>query len=166
MMQCRRIFEYAKIRVVARRAESGRLRPVDADLLAGFGAVLQETGLEGGVRPCFGDQARARSRTDGFGPFGEFPVVLRGEEAMLDRKLSHGDLKNLIVGYFFHHRRGFVLVAVAGVAMLVRRAHGRPLCLFRSRSVSNGVEPMIREFGLQRIVVERVLLPEILLTES
>src|SRR6516225_5044455 len=60
----------------------------------------------------------------------------------------------------------FVLVAVAGLAVLVRCAHGRPLCLFRSRSVSNGVEPMIREFGLQRIVVERVLLPEILLTES
>src|ERR1700730_6240128 len=37
--------------------------------------------------------------------------------------------------------------------------------VFRSRSVAAGLEPAIRGLGLQRIVFEWVLLPEILLTE-
>src|SRR5712671_5094594 len=41
----------------------------------------------------------------------------------------------------------------------------RPSYHFRSRSIRDGLKPAIREFGLQCIVVGRVLLPKILLTE-
>jgi hypothetical protein len=64
-------------------------------------------------------------------------MVLGGEQAALDRQLTHGNLKNLVVRYLFHHRRSFVIVVVMGVAtacmiMFVSRAHWRPSCPYRS----------------------------------
>src|SRR6266566_8390741 len=50
-------------------------------------------------------------------------MILRGEEAVLDRKLPHGDLQNLEVSYLFDHRRRFMIVATAGV--FVCRVHVR-----------------------------------------
>src|SRR5713226_1110471 len=163
MMQPRRIFEHAKIHVVAWGAEPGGLRPVDADLLAGLDAVLQETRLETGVRPCLRDQAGARGRSDRLGPFGEPAMVLRGKQAMLDRKLPHGNLQNLEVSDLFHRWRRYMIVAIPGV--FVCCLHVRSFLISADRSISNGLEPAIRELGLQRILLGRVLLPEILLTE-
>src|SRR5258708_23867328 len=64
MMQPRRIFEHAKIHVVARGAEPGGFRPVDADLLAGLDAVLQETRLETGVHAFATKREPAAGPTD------------------------------------------------------------------------------------------------------
>jgi len=48
-------------------------------------------------------------------------MILRGKQAMLDRKLPHRDLQNLEVGYLLHRWRRFVIVAAAG--MFVCRLH-------------------------------------------
>src|SRR5882672_12862318 len=162
MMQPRRIFEHAKIHVVAWGAEPGGLRPVDADLLAGVDAIDQETRLETGVCPCLRDQARAGGWSDRLGPFGEPAMILRGKEAMLDRKLPHGNLQNLEVSYFFHRRRRFMIVAIPGV--FVCCLHMRSFLISADRSISNGLEPAIRELGLQRILLGRVLLPDTVCT--
>ncbi len=43
-------------------------------------------------------------------------MILRGKnEAMLDRKLPHGNLQNLEVSYLFHRWRRFMIVAAPGV---------------------------------------------------
>src|SRR5258707_2057919 len=97
MMQPRRIFEHAKIHVVAWGAEPGGLRPVDADVLAGLDAILQETRVEAGVCPCLRDQARARGGSDWIRPIGEPSMIFRGKEAMLDRKLPHSNRPRLAV---------------------------------------------------------------------
>src|SRR5258708_31569142 len=112
MMQPWRIFEHAKIHVVAWGAEPGGLRPVDADVLAGLDAILQETRVEAGVCPCLRDQARARGGSDLLGPFGEPSMILRRKEANLDPKLPHRQLPNLAMRYFFPRLRTFVSVDV------------------------------------------------------
>src|SRR5260370_23705288 len=142
MMQPRRIFEHAKIHVVAWGAEAGGLRPVDADLIAGLDAILEETRHETGVCPCLRDQARARGRSDRLGPFREPAMILRGKEAMLDRKLPHGNLQNLEVSYLFHRWRRFMCVAVPAVfvcclhlrSFLISSAHGLPQTASTPRS--------------------------------
>jgi hypothetical protein len=40
-------------------------------------------------------------------------VILGGEKATLDRQLTHGNLQNLIVRDFFHHRRRWMFMAMA-----------------------------------------------------
>src|SRR5260370_30175496 len=42
-------------------------------------------------------------------------MIFRGKEAMLDRKLPHGNLQNLEVSYLFHRWRRFMSVAVPAV---------------------------------------------------
>src|SRR5271165_3144909 len=73
---------------------------------------MEEARIESWVCPCFGDQAGARSWSNCFGPFGEFPVVLRGKKAVLDRELTNCNLQNLIVSDFFHHWGGWMIVAI------------------------------------------------------
>ena len=90
-------------------------------------------------------------------------MILRGKEAMLDRKLPHGNLQNLEVSDLFHRWRRFMIVAIPGV--FVCCLHVRSFLISADRSISNGFEPAIRKLGLQRILLRRVLLPEILLTE-
>src|SRR5262249_18023510 len=108
-------FERTEIHVITRRAEPGGFRPVDADLLAGPGAVFQKARLEGGVCPCLGDQTGARGRSDRLGPFCEPAMILRGKEAILDRKLPQCNFENFEVSYFFHRWRRFMLMAAASV---------------------------------------------------
>jgi len=47
-------------------------------------------------------------------------VILGGEKATLDRQLTHGNLQNLIVRDFFHHRRGWMFMAVVIAVVVVR----------------------------------------------
>jgi hypothetical protein len=42
---------------------------------------------------------------------------------MLDRKLAHCDLQNLIVRYLFHHRCRWVFMAVTVMVVFVFRTH-------------------------------------------
>ena len=110
MMQGRRIFENAQLHVVAGGARAGGLGPVDADLPAGGNGIGKHAGLECRVAPRLCNQPRARGRPDRFGPLGELPVILGGEQALLDRQLAYGDLQNLEIGYFVDHRRRWMLV--------------------------------------------------------
>src|SRR5215471_1016594 len=91
-------------------------------------------------------------------------MILRGKKTMLNCKLSHCNLQNLEVSYFFHHWRRFVVVLSAISAVFLCLVHGVALSsLFR---VSSGLKPALRGLGLYRIVVEWVLGPKILLTKT
>src|SRR5580704_10296197 len=147
MMQGWRIFKHVKFHVVARSADSRRFCPIDADFFAGFDTVLQSTGLESGVGPRFRDQSRTRSWSDRFRPLSEPPMILRGEKTMLDRQLPHGNLQNLVVSYFFHHRRRFVMGVSTGLSMRMCMAH-RFSSLVCVRLVFCRFEPSMRALCL------------------
>src|SRR5579864_6518412 len=115
MMQRGRIFEHTKIHVIAWCAESGGFRPIDANLLAGVGAVLQKTLPEGGICPCLCNQTGPCGRSDRLGPLGEPAMILRGEKAVLDRKLPYGDLQDFELSDFFHRWCRLVIVAAAAL---------------------------------------------------
>src|SRR6266480_97229 len=61
-----------------------------------------------------------RALADLFGPFGEFPVILGGKQALLDRQLAHRNFENFEVAYFLDHWRGWMSM----VAVFVRLRHG------------------------------------------
>ena len=97
-------------------------------------------------------------------------MVLGGKKAVLDRQLAHGNLQNLIIRYFFHHRRRRMFMTMIVIIAVVRLsgAHWAPPypCLsFFILATFKRAQANVRRLGLQRIVVERYLFPQILLTE-
>jgi hypothetical protein len=51
-------------------------------------------------------------------------MILGGKETALDRKLPNGNLQNLEISYFFHHRRRRVMVLSAISAIVLCLVHG------------------------------------------
>src|SRR5207237_3342953 len=110
----------------ARRALPGRFGPVNPDVAASGDGIGQDTGLERRIGPSLRDETGAACRSDLFGPFGEFPVILGGKQALLDRQLAHRNFENFEVAYFLDHWRGWMTM----VAVFVRLRHGGPFIAF------------------------------------
>lgn len=84
-MQRRRVLEYVKGSEVARSAETGRLHPVDSYLPAGGDRVLECQLLEIRIDPCLCDEPGGRRRSELLDVLGVAPVILGGEQPLLDR---------------------------------------------------------------------------------
>jgi hypothetical protein len=123
--------------------------------------IIEKAGLEGGIRPCLGDEAGSRCEVDRFRLFGEFPVVVGCEETVLNGELADGKLDHLEIADLFDHRCGFV-----SALMVVVICHYSPLLEFRLRRTAlRQFEPAIEEFGLQRAVFEGIIAPQVFLPE-
>ena len=107
----------------------GSSQSTPTSLLAAIG-VGQRQLLEVGVEPGRGHQAGGGSGADLFGELGESPMVLGGENALLDAQFAQCDLEDLEVGDLVHHRcDGAVVVVIVIVSCWI------PL---PSRSTSSG----------------------------
>ena len=73
--------------------------------------------------PRLGDQPRAGGRPDGFGPLGKLPVIVGGEQALLERQLANSDFQYLEVGNFIDHRRRWMVVIAVRIVVVVRLWH-------------------------------------------